>query len=108
MDDLAPAGYSNEGHIMTKVILTAQVKDVDAWEKAFLTHGQMFKSQGVMTSPVLYAKGTNNEVVLCTEVPDASAYRQTLSSPETVAAMEQDGVKVGTVKLFVLDKDLKF
>jgi hypothetical protein len=93
---------------MTKVVLTAQVKDVDAWEKAFRSHGEMFRSQGEMTSPVLYSKGANNEVVLCSEVPDASTYKQLVSSPETVAAMEQDGVRVDTVKLYVLDRDFKF
>ncbi len=31
---------------MTKVILTAQVKNGDAWEKAFRTHGDLFRESG--------------------------------------------------------------
>ena len=93
---------------MTKVILTAQVKNVDAWEKAFRSHGELFKSQGAMSSPVLYSLGTNNEVALCSEVTDVSGYRNMVMSEETIAAMEQDGVKVSSVKLYVLDKELSF
>ena len=93
---------------MAKVVLTAQVKNVDAWEKAFRTHGEMFRSQGAMSSPVLYALGTNDEVVLCSEVADPSTYKNFVASAETVSAMEQDGVRVNTVKVYVLDKNLSF
>ena len=92
---------------MTKVILTAQVKNGDTWEKAFQTHGDFFRSQGRATSPIQYTR-TGNEVALCSEVPDVGAYRKKVDSPETVAAMEQDGVKRETVKLFVLEKELRF
>ena len=93
---------------MAKVLLTAQVKNVDAWEKAFRTHGELFKSQGQPTSPILYSKGPGNEVAVYSEVADASAYRNMVASPETVAAMEQDGVKRETVKVFVLDNEFRF
>ena len=93
---------------MTKVVLTAQVKNVDAWEKAFRTHGDLFKSQGQATSPILYSTRAGNEIVLCSEVADVDAYRKMVDSPETVAAMERDGVKRETVKLFALEKELRF
>lgn len=93
---------------MPKVVLTAQVKNVDAWEKAFRTHGELFKSQGQPTSPILYSKGAGNEVVVCSEVADVAAYQKMVDSPETIAAMEQDGVKRETVKVFVLDKTFSF
>ena len=65
---------------MTKVILTAQVKNGDAWEKAFQTHGDFFRSQGRATSPIQYTR-TGNEVALFSEVPDVNAYRKMVDSP---------------------------
>lgn len=93
---------------MAKVVLTAQVKNVDAWEKAFRTHGELFRSQGQPTSPIQYSKGPGNEVAVCSDVTDVAAYRNMVASPETVAAMEQDGVKRETVKVFVLDNEFRF
>jgi hypothetical protein len=92
---------------MTKVVLMAQVKNIDAWEKAFRTHGDLFKSQGQAISPISYTK-TGNEVVLCSEVADVNTYRKMVNSPETIAAMEQDGVKRETLRVFELDKELRF
>jgi len=93
---------------MTKVVLTAQVKNFDAWEKSYRTHGEMFRSQGAMESPVNYTGVGNDEVLMCVEVSDVNAYQNLLKSPEILAAMEQDGVKVSTVKLHVLNRELSF
>jgi len=93
---------------MTKVIVTAQVKNVDAWEKAFRTHGELFRSQGQTASPIQYGTKEGSEVAVCSEIEDLDAYRKSLESPEMIATMEQDGVKRDTLKVFVLDKDVRF
>jgi hypothetical protein len=100
-------GLSSEDHTMTKVVITAQVDDLDKWEKGFRTHGELFKGQGV-TSPVLTGTSEDNEVAVYEEVDDISVIQANLESPETIEAMANDGVRRDTVKLFVLDKDFAF
>jgi hypothetical protein len=92
---------------MAKVIITAQVDNLDKWEKGFRTHGALFKGQGV-ASPVLIGTSADNEVALYEEVDDIRVVQDNLQSPETIKAMAQDGVRRDTVKLFVLDKDFSF
>ena len=94
---------------MAKVIITAQVDDVDKWEKGFRTHGALFKGQGV-ASPVLIGISDDNEVALYEEIDDLDTAREafTSPSPEMVEAMAQDGVRRDTMKMFVLDRDFAF
>ena len=86
---------------MTKVVLTAKVKDGKAWEKAYLTHGDMFRSAGLGQIDYTVKK---NDVVMCTEVADVGAYMDFIASKETRKAMKHDGVKRKTVSVHVLDK----
>jgi hypothetical protein len=94
---------------MTKVVITAQVENVEKWEQAFRSHGELFRSQlRTAASPYIYGTRGDNEVAVCAEVADIDAYMKTMESPETVEAMAQDGVKRETVKLFVLDREFSF
>lgn len=93
---------------MTKVIVTAKVKDVGAWEKGFRTHADLFKSSGQTASPILFGIGSNDEVAVCFEVANLQEYQKFIETAENVAAMEADGVRRDTVRNFVLDKEFEF
>jgi hypothetical protein len=90
---------------MPRVVLTAEVNDLNTWEKGFRTHGDLFKRMGVSTME--YATIAGNRVAVCGETTDLEAYMRILNSPATAEAMAGDGVKRETVQMFVLDKAVK-
>lgn len=78
---------------MPKLVVTAAVKDVEAWLKfkpELVAHLAAFASDG--TSYVA-ADGTNR-VATTWDVPDVEAFQaaQTAASPEMAAAMERYGM----------------
>ncbi len=91
---------------MPKVVVTAQVEDPAKWEEGFRTHGDLFRSQTV-TKPINFATIEGNEVAVCVEPDDLKTFMDILDSPATAEAMEFDGVKRDTVKVFVLDKEFQ-
>jgi hypothetical protein len=90
---------------MPKVILTAQVENAAKWEAGFKTHGDVFRTYGLL-APVEYTI-SGNEVVICMEPKDMDVYKKAMESKATADAMASDGVKRDTVKTFVLDKSIK-
>lgn len=90
---------------MTMIVLTAEVKNTKKWEKAFLTHADLFKKMGTATR-YDYSIGDDNMVAVCAETDDPQAFLKSLKSDENVAAMKNDGVKRKSVKVFVVDKNL--
>ena len=90
---------------MPRVLITAEVDNLDAWEKGFRTHGDLFKQMGVSTME--YATVAGNRVAVCGETASLDAYMKIFNSPATAEAMAVDGVKRETVQMFVLDKTLK-
>jgi hypothetical protein len=94
---------------MTKVVVTAQVENVEAWEQAFRSHGELFRSQAqTAASPYIYGTMGENEVAVCADVTDIDTYMKLMESPEQIEAMKKDGVRQETVKVFVLDKEFNF
>ena len=91
---------------MARVVVTAQVEDAVKWEKSFRTHGDLFRSQTV-TSAINYATIEGNMVAVCAEPDNLETFMKILNSSATADAMAADGVKRETVKVFVLDKELK-
>ena len=89
---------------MPKVIVTAEVEDAAKWEKGFRTHGELFSSQTV-NKPIDFTVTGQNQVVALFEPDDLDKYMQVLDSPATAEAMDVDGIKRETVKVFVLDKE---
>jgi hypothetical protein len=87
---------------MAKVLMTAQVQDGAKWETSFRTHGDIFKTYGLL-APVQYTV-SGNDVALCVEPSDAQAFLKIMDEAEAVEAMKTDGVKRETVKVYVLDK----
>jgi carotenoid cleavage dioxygenase-like enzyme len=89
----------------TKVVVIAEIEDPEAWERGFRTHGDLFKSQTVK-KPIDFAI-TGNHAAVCFKPDDLDRFMEILDSPATAEAMEFDGVKRETVRVFVLDKKLK-
>ena len=90
---------------MPRIVLTAEVENTKDWEQKFRTHRDLFREMG-HASVYEYGIGENNEVVVTVDVGDAAAFLTSLESAENVAAMENDGVKRDTVKVWVVDKAL--
>ena len=87
---------------MPRAIMTAQVEDSADWEKGFRTHGGLFNDY---TATAIHFTATDeNEVAILWELDDLDKFLSLVESPETIEAMEFDGVKRETVKSFVLDK----
>ena len=92
---------------MTKLVVTAKVKDVSKWEENFRTHQEMFRANGV-SSPIYIGSNDDGEVALVEEVADIDALMGTMDSPEMQAALKLDGVIAESVKFFVLNRDFSF
>ena len=91
---------------MPKIAVTAQVENSAKWEKGFRTHGDLFRSQTV-TRPIHFAVNQGNEIAICFEPDDLDAFLRVMGSAATADAMDFDGVRRETVKMFVLDKEFK-
>lgn len=85
---------------MPRVIVTAQVKDGTAWEKAFRTHGDLFRAQ---TCSEMEYSINGNEVAVLASPKDFGAFMALFEAPDTVQAMQFDGVKPETVKVYIVD-----
>jgi hypothetical protein len=90
-----------------KAVITAEVKDAAAWESAYRSHGELFRSQGT-SSPILLGTTDKNVVGTYEEFADVDAFNASLASAETREAMEADGVKVDSLRAIVLDKEFAF
>lgn len=91
---------------MTRIVLTAQVENTEAWEKQFQTHADLFREMG-FAKVYDYSIGNDSNVAVSVEVSDVDGFLRSLESAENTAAMENDGVKRDTVQVFVLDKALQ-
>lgn len=90
------------------VVVVFQVEDLSKWEEGFRTRAELFRSRPVV-SPYRYAMNAEtNEVAVSGEVTDFDVFMQELESPQNAEAMVADGIKMDTVKLFVLDKEFHF
>jgi len=90
---------------MPKVLVIAQVLDPVKWEKSFTTHGELFRSYSV-SKPVQYGL-SGNEAAVCFEADNLETFKKSMESKSTLEAMERDGVKRETVKVHVLDREMK-
>ncbi len=88
---------------MSRILVTAQVDDANHWEAAFRTHGDLFRRQTV-SKPIEMSITDGNNVAVCFEPENMEKFWEIFNSPDTAAAMAEDGVKRETVKVFVLDK----
>jgi hypothetical protein len=91
---------------MARVVITAQVEDVDEWENGFRTHGDLFRSQTMSAS--YFTVNDDDMVAIYVEPKDIDTFMDILESPETGEAMEFDGVIRETVQVFVLDREFHY
>ena len=68
----------------------------------------MFKSGGVIISPVHYGIGEDNWVAILQNVTSLESLETYVASEEIQAAMSGDGVKKDTVHVIALDKSVPF
>ena len=90
---------------MAKILIFAQVEDSVKWEAGFRSHADLFRTMSITSQA--FTTTTDNEVAICSETSDLAKYMEVLNSQATADAMSFDGVKRETVKIFVLDKEVK-
>ncbi len=91
---------------MAKILVVAKCKDQSKWEAGFRTHADLFKTSYGLSNAISYGTGDDGYVGGCFETNDLAKTLSAISSPETVKAMELDGVLRDTVKVLVFDKEL--
>jgi hypothetical protein len=89
----------------TKVVVIAEIEDPEAWERGFRTHRDLFKKQTIK-KPIDFGI-SGNQVAVCFRPEDHDTFMEILDSPATAEAMDSDGVKRETVRVFILDKKFK-
>ena len=89
---------------MPRVVVTAEVENLEKWEQGFRTHGDLFRQMGI--SRMEFATGPGNRIAVAGETNNLDAYMKIYNSPATAEAMAFDGIKRETVQMFVLDKEL--
>jgi hypothetical protein len=85
---------------MPRIIVTAEVEDPTAWEQGFRTHGDLFRAQ---TCSQMEYSINGNEVAVLASPKDFDAFMTLFDAPDTAKAMQFDGVKRETVKVYVVD-----
>ena len=90
---------------MPRILITAQVEDLDKWEEGFRTHGDIFRDQTVTS--IHFAKSEGNEVAVYFEMDDLEKYMEILESPVTTEAMGSDGINRDTLKVHMLDNEFE-
>ena len=93
---------------MPRIVVTFDAENLQYWEKAFRTHGELFKEQTVVPPWLFAIDKTDNGVTLCADVEDLDTLMKVLNSQETADALSGDGVRTDTYKLVVLDKRFDF
>jgi len=88
---------------MERVIITAEVEDAGKWEKNFRTHKKLFKGY---TAKLVRYTAADGQVAILWNVKSANKMLARMQEPETIEAMEADGVKRDTVKVYVLDNKM--
>ena len=61
---------------MTKVVVKAEVEDIELWKTGFATHVDLFKRQGVTVA--YYGAGESNKGAACFETNDLDAFMEIL------------------------------
>ena len=92
---------------MPSVIVTGSAEDAVHWEKHFREHGELFRAQGAK-SPIRFAAADDNRVAVIFDVEDLDKFFEVFESPDTAAAMAEDGFLRETAELFIADKELHF
>ena len=93
---------------MPKIVAISQVEDLQAWEKAVRTHGDLFRRQTIRGRYEYTTVADENRIVMCAEVDDVDTFFKELKSQDAEDAKDFDGIKRESLQFFVLDKVFKF
>ena len=85
---------------MPRILITAEVEDPVIWEQNFRTHGDLFRAQ---TCTQMEYSINGHEVAVLASPQDFDAFMALFEAPDTAEAMQTDGVKRDTVKVFIVD-----
>ena len=92
---------------MTKIIVTANVKDTEAWEAGFRSMGTLLST--LYVSPInLGIRSEDNSFAYLAEVRDVDQFLSMINSEQAKNAQTENGVIEGTVRYYVLDKVCEF
>ena len=92
---------------MTKIVVTANVKDPKAWEAGFRSMGDLLNT--IYVSPInLGIRTEDNSFAYMAEVKDVDQFLSMMKSEKAKNAQKQKGVIEGTVRFYVLDKVCEF
>lgn len=92
---------------MTRIVITAKVKDIVEWERGYRAHSPMLRDLMKVTKPVQFTTNDeSNEICISAEPDDLEHYLVMAQSPEIAEVMEKNGVIRETVKFYILDKKL--
>jgi hypothetical protein len=91
---------------MPRIVVTAEVENLEKWEKGFRTHADLFRQMAI-SNKMEFATSGGNRIAVSGETTNLDAYMKVFNSQATADAMAFDGIKRETVQMFVLDKELK-
>lgn len=92
---------------MTKVIVTANVKDPEVWEAGFRSMGALLST--IFVSPIhLGIRTGDNSFAYMAEVKDVDQFKTMMNSERVSQVQKENGVIDGTVRYFVLDRPVEF
>jgi len=89
---------------MTTAIIFHEVQDGDVWAKAWKqgpgSRHEMFGKLGIECRT--FRDPENHDATgLIVEVPDVAKFKEFLASPEGQKAMQEDGLRVDTIRMLV-------
>jgi hypothetical protein len=84
---------------MRTIMIFHEVDDVDHWLKS-PRRLEVFGPLGI-TARTFVDRDQPNRVGLLVEAPSMEVYREAMESPGAAAAMEYDGVRLGTVQVLI-------
>lgn len=92
---------------MTRVVITAKVKNVQAWEAGYREKAAMLRQLLRVSGPVQFCTNTDtNEICVTSEPDDLKHYLSMAQTTQVADAMDKDGVIRETVQFYILDKAL--
>ena len=92
---------------MAKVVVTGQVDELEAWEKGFRSVPDLLNL--IYISPISLGINTgDNSFAYVAEVKDVDQFLAVIESDKAKNAQKANGVIDGTIRYYVLEKDVTF
>ena len=85
-----------------QLIVTHDVDDVEHWFNS-PKREELFGPLGISVTPFRSPDGDGDGIALLFDTPDMETFERALEGAEAAAAMEYDGVRPDTIKVFVAE-----